>query len=251
MSREPVVTTLVVVTTPRISKHWRHLLVWLHVVGSTAWMSGAAALAILLGLSRSDPALARAAVGAARHLDVYLLAVAANASTTTGLVLAWTTSWGLVHHWWVAAKAAITLVQLYVGIAILSPVLDELAAGGAPAPADQVAGAIAMTSAVAFQAWLSVAKPWSRTPVARRERARGRTRLPQAGTPLVAAGVLAPVGDVALTVALGFPAPLLEVIVLVVVGVARRRALTRTAPAAAGPAAPAGAAPPEPAPRRR
>src|SRR5689334_5592978 len=100
--------------------HWRHLVVWLHVISSTAWMSGAAALAILLGLSRSDPAVAGAAVGAARHLDVFLLAVAANASTTTGLVLAWTTAWGLVHHWWVAAKAAITLVQLWVGIAILS-----------------------------------------------------------------------------------------------------------------------------------
>ncbi|MEJ2886274.1 hypothetical protein [Actinomycetospora aeridis] len=221
---------------------WRHLLVWLHVVSSTAWMSGAAALAILLGLSRTDPAQAAAAVGMARHLDVYLLAVAANASTTTGLVLAWTTSWGLLHHWWVAVKAAITSVQLVVGIALLSPVLDALAAGGTPAPAQQVAGAAVMASAVAFQAWVSVAKPWSRTPVARRERARGRTRLPRAGTSLVAAGVLAPIGDVALTAALGFPAPLLEVVVLVVVGVARRRAL-RTAVAPV-PAAPAPAAPP-------
>ncbi|MDD7940193.1 hypothetical protein PHK61_17355 [Actinomycetospora lutea] len=243
------------------TKHWRHLLVWLHVTSSTAWMSGAAALAILLGLSRSDPAVAGAAVGAARHLDVYLLAVAANASTTTGLVLAWTTAWGLVHHWWVAVKAAITLAALWVGIAILSPVLDELAAGGTPAPAAQVAGAAAMASAVAFQAWVSVAKPWSRTPVARRERARGRARLPQAGAPLVAAGVLAPPGDVALTVALGFPAPLLEVVVLVVVGVARQRALRRQlsrsapgpAPAvspAVAPAPPAAAAP-APAARRR
>lgn len=235
MSPPSEITTLGRVTT----KRWRHLLVWLHVVASTAWMSGAAALAILLGLSRSDPALAGAAVGAARHLDVYLLAVAANASTTTGLALAWTTPWGLVQHWWVATKAAITLVQLTVGIAILSPVLDDLAASRAPAPAAQVAGAALMASAVAFQAWVSIAKPWSRTPLGRRRRA----RLPQAGTPLMAAGVLAPIGDVALTAALGFPVPLLEIVVLVVVGVARRRALTRTSRAAAprppGPAAPA------------
>ncbi|TDQ63188.1 hypothetical protein EV188_102845 [Actinomycetospora succinea] len=246
MSRDRVIATLVGVTT----KHWRRLLVWLHVVSSTAWMSGAAALAILLGLSRTDPALAGAAVGAARHLDVFLLAVAANASTTTGLVLAWTTSWGLVHHWWLVAKAAITLVQLVVGIAILSPVLDELAAGGTPAPASQVAGAAAMASAVAFQAWVSVAKPWPRTPVARRDRERGRSRLPQAGAPLVAAGVLAPVGDVALTVALGFPAPLLEVITLAVVGVARRRALDRTAAPTAGTTGPSAGAPAPAAGRR-
>lgn len=249
MSRTAVVTTLVVVTT----KHWRHLLVWLHVISSTAWMSGAAALAILLTLSRTDPDLAGAAVGAARHLDVYLLAVAANASTSTGLVLAWTTAWGLVHHWWVAAKAAITLGQLVIGIVLLSPVLDELAAGGTPAPAALVAGTAAMASAVAFQAWVSVAKPWPRTPVARRERARGRTRLPQAGSPLLAAGVLAPLGDAALTAALGVPAPLLEVVVLVVVGVARRRALSRSAPGPAPDPAPArpGRAAPAPAAARR
>lgn len=223
---------------------WRHALVWLHVISSVTWMSAAAALAILLGLSRSDPAAAQAAIAMAHHLDTVLLAVAANASATTGLVLAWGTPWGLVHHWWVAAKAAITLVQLYVGIALLSPVLGDLAHGTAPAPAALVAGTTAMAGAVAFQAWLSIAKPWPRTPLARRDRARGRTRLPRAGAPLLAAGVLAPLADAGLTAAVGFPAPLLECVVLVVAAVARRRALSRTAPAAA-PAAPS----PAPAPR--
>jgi hypothetical protein len=126
-----------------------------------------------------------------------------------------------VRHWWVAAKAAITLVQLYAGIAILSPVLDDLGRGAEAAPLALVAGTVAMAGAVAVQAFLSVAKPWGTTPVARRS----RTRPPRAAWPLLAAGVVAPLVDVGLTVALGFPAPLAEVVVLVVVAVARRRAL--------------------------
>jgi hypothetical protein len=66
-----------------------------------------------------------------------------------------------------------------------------------------------------------VAKPWGTTPVARRS----RTRPPRAEWPLVGAGVVAPLVDVGLTVTVGFPAPLAEVVVLVVVAVARRRAL--------------------------
>ncbi|WP_345420862.1 hypothetical protein [Actinomycetospora chlora] len=225
---------------------WRHLLVWLHVTSSVTWMSTAAALAVLLGLSRTDPAAVPAAVTMAHHLDTALLAAAANASATTGFVLAWATPWGLVHHWWVLAKAAITLGQLYLGIAVLSPVLDALARDAAPAPLAQVLGAAAMAGAVAFQAWLSIAKPWPRTPVGRRTR-----RLPRAGTPLLAAGVLAPVADLGLNLLTGFPTPVLELGVIVTAGVARRRAITRSArgPAAVDPAAPADAAAP-PARRR-
>lgn len=207
-------------------RHWRHALVWLHVLSSVAWMTAAATLAILLGLSRSDPSATAAAVAVARHLDVVLLAVAANASASTGYVLALTTPWGLLHHWWVLTKGVITLVQLYLGIAVLSPVLDDLAHGTAPAPAALVAGTVAMAGAVAFQAWLSVAKPWPRTPIARRDRARGRARLPRAGAPVLAAGVLAPIADTALGIGLGFPAPLFELVLVVVVLIARRRALT-------------------------
>jgi hypothetical protein len=195
--------------------------VFLHVISSVSWMTAATALAILLGLSRADAGATTAAVAMAHHLDLYLLAVAANASATTGLVLAWTTPWGLVRHWWVAAKAVITLAQLYAGIAILSPVLDDLARGAEPSPSALVAGTVAMAGAVAVQAYLSVAKPWGTTPVARRSVARP----PRAAWPLLAAGVVAPLVDVGLTVALGVPAPLVEVVVLVVVAVARRRAL--------------------------
>ena len=79
------------------------------------------------------------------------------------------TAWGLTHHGWVLAKFAITLVQLYAGIFLLSGALaataDTPAAGGPPAAL--VAGTAGMAGAVAFQAWLSVAKPGGRTPWSR------------------------------------------------------------------------------------
>lgn len=183
---------------------WRHLLVWLHVLTSVAWMSTALGLAVLFALSREDPARAAAAVDMAHELDMRLLAPAANASAATGLLLALATPWGLVRHWWVAVKAGITLAQLYVGIAILSVQLRAVDAGGAPASGWMVVAACTMAGAVAFQAWLSVAKPWPRT-------ALGVGRFPTAGAGWFAAGCAAVVGDLTLSQLLGFPSPLLSV----------------------------------------
>lgn len=208
-------------TVSRFTRTWRTLLVWLHVLTSVAWMSTALGLAVLLLLSRDDPTRATAAVEIAHQLDMHLLAPAATASAFTGLMLGLATPWGLLHHWWVAAKFAITLVQLYVGIGILSAQLGSLAAGGAPSPPALIAASAAMGAAIAFQAWLSLAKPWPRTPLARRGAGsaplRLRTdgagsaplRLPTAGAGWFVAGVLAPVGDLTLSQLLGFPSPLL------------------------------------------
>jgi hypothetical protein len=188
---------------PGGTRPWRTLLTWLHVLTSVGWMSTALGLAALLMLSRDDPSRAAAAVGMAHHLDMHLLGPTATASAFTGVMLSLATPWGLLHHWWVAAKFAITLVQLYVGIGILSAQLGAIAAGGAPSPLALVVASAAMATAIAFQAWLSLAKPWPRTPLA------GRGRPPTAGTGWFVAGVLAPLGDLTLSQLVGFPSPLL------------------------------------------
>ena len=182
---------------------WRTLLLWLHVLTSVAWMSTALGLAALLTLSRDDPARAAAAVGVAHHLDMHLLGPAATASAFTGVMLSLATPWGLLHHWWVAAKFAITLVQLYVGIGVLSAQLGTIAAGGQPSPPALVVASGAMAAAIAFQAWLSLAKPWPRTPLGVRD------RLPTAGVGWFVVGVVAAIGDLTLSQLLGFPSPLL------------------------------------------
>ncbi|MEV4055693.1 hypothetical protein AB0J55_31190 [Amycolatopsis sp. NPDC049688] len=192
----------------KTSPRWRQAVVWLHVVSSVAWMSQALALVVLM--STGAPAMAD-------RLDSVLLAPMANVSAFTGLLLAGATAWGYFRHWWVLTKFALTLIQLYAGIFLLSPALRDSADTGTVAW-PQIAGASLMASALAFQAWLSVAKPGRRTPWS-------PTAKPlTAPTWVFVAGIGAPVADVAAGLALGYPLPALELVTLIVLlGFERRR----------------------------
>jgi hypothetical protein len=207
---------------------WRQLTVWLHVITSVAWMGQALALASLLTLSLTtpDPSVRVSATAMADHLDMTLLANLANASAFTGFFLAAATPWGYLRHWWVLAKFAITVAQLYLGIFVLSDALrDSVVAArtGAPAPAALTVGTLLMAGALAFQAWLSIPKPWGRTPWAE-QGARGRAaKLPTAPEWMFALAVLAVAADLAGAALLGYPAPAFSLLVLAVRLAQRRR----------------------------
>jgi hypothetical protein len=217
----------------RTSRGWRQLAVWLHVLTSAGWMTLALVLFALLFLAATttDPAIRSGATVMAHYLDVVLLAPLGNTSAATGLMLSLGTPWGLTHHRWVLTKFAITLVQLYAGIFLLSPVLNTVvdAPGDGPPPA-LLLGTVAMAGAIAFQAWLSVTKPGGRTRWSRDRRTGQPLRLPTAAPWVFAMAVLAPLIDIAVGTVLGFPAPFLSLVVLgVAVGV-RRRALRAADP---------------------
>lgn len=197
----------------RVSPRWRQTLVWLHVISSVAWMSQALALLVLtlVALSGDQPG---PAMTMAKHLDTVLLAPMANTAAFTGLLLAGATAWGFFRHWWVLVKFGLTLVQLYAGIFLLSPALTKTAATGAPVW-QQAAGTALMASGLAFQVWISVAKPWSRTPWS------AAAKPPAAPVWVFAAGLAAPITDTAAGIALGYPMPALSLIMLVVL-LARR-----------------------------
>ncbi|GAA0939102.1 hypothetical protein GCM10009559_33350 [Pseudonocardia zijingensis] len=199
-------------------------MVWLHIVTSVGWMALALALFALLLHGATDPGSAPAATEMAHFVDTVLLAPLANTSASTGLVLALGTAWGLVHQLWVLTKFAITLVQLYAGIFLLSRGL-EAAASSAEAGPTLAAGTVAMAGALGFQAWLSVAKPGSRTRWARDRRTGRPVKLPTAPAALFAVAVLAPLIDIAVGTAVGFPTPLLSLLSVVAAVVVRRRAL--------------------------
>ncbi len=168
------------------------------------------ALCVLLcvGLAADTIPDRDAAMSMAHVLDGRLLGPMADASAFTGIMLAAATPWGFFRNWWVLVKFAITIIQLYLGIFLLSPALtDSLATGPAPV---QIAGTALMASAVAFQGWLSVAKPW------------GRIRHPSRPQPgigprwifiITVGGALA---DLALAIAIGHPMPLLSLTLLAV-----------------------------------
>jgi hypothetical protein len=208
-------------------RSWRQLAVWLHVVTSAGWMTLTLVLFALLYLAATadDPATVGAATGMAHYLDRVLLAPLGNASAATGLMLSLGTAWGLTHHRWVLTKFAITLVQFYAGIFLLSIALNATAEGSDPPTFALLAGTAAMTGAFAFQAWLSVAKPGGKTRWSR-ERHTGRpVKLPTAAPWVFGTAVLAPVVDIAVGTMLGFPTPVLSLVVLAVAVVVRRRAL--------------------------
>ncbi|QQQ73879.1 hypothetical protein IOD16_21805 [Saccharothrix sp. 6-C] len=136
----------------------RKSLVWLHVVSSTGWMVMALALFVVVDHSLSTPG-GRAVFEVATLLDVQVLQFMATTSAFSGLMLSGLTPWGYFRHWWVLAKFAITFSQLYVGIFVLSPNLHP---DGSPLL--MRVGSLLMASALACQVWLSVAKPFKRTP---------------------------------------------------------------------------------------
>ncbi|EME57692.1 hypothetical protein [Amycolatopsis decaplanina] len=204
------------------TKTWRQLTVWLHVITSVGWMGQALALFTLLAISRAseDGEIRVAATSMAHEIDSLLLAPLANASAFTGFMLAAATAWGFTRHWWVLAKFAITLVQLYAGIFLLSGALQDsvvAARAGDPAPVALVAGTALMASALAFQAWLSVAKPWGKV--------RSGAKLPTAPAWVFVAAVLAPLADITVGLFLGYPLPALSLLVLIGQLVRRRLGL--------------------------
>ncbi|WP_410639474.1 hypothetical protein [Amycolatopsis sp. lyj-346] len=228
--------------TTKTSPRWRQAVVWLHVVSSVAWMSQALALVVLMSLALTTPAQAPAATSMAEKLDSVLLAPMANASAFTGLLLAGATAWGYFRHWWVLTKFVLTLAQLYAGIFLLSPRLHDVADGAAEVAWPQIAGTSLMVSALAFQVWLSVAKPGKKTSWS------PSVKPPTAPTWVFVAGLGAPAVDVTAGLALGFPMPAAELIMLIgLLGFERRgrrrRAqrpsgrTPRSAPAASSPTA--------------
>ncbi|GAA1656665.1 hypothetical protein [Actinoplanes couchii] len=209
-------------------KRWRQLAVWLHVLTSVGWMAQAMALCVLLatGLAAGPGTEQDAATSMALVLDGRLLAPMADASAFTGIMLAAATPWGFFRHWWVLIKFVITMVQLNVGIFLLSPALNHAAAAG-PTPW-QVAGGALMASAIAFQGWLSIAKPF------------GRVRPQQRTAPAVGprwifvATVLGGLADLVLAFVIGHPLPLLS-LALIGAGLSRRRTRASLRPTAATP----------------
>lgn len=208
------------------SQRWRHAVVWLHVITSVGWMAQALVLFTLLatGFTSDDPVIRASATSMAHVVDTELLAPSANAAAFTGLMLAASTAWGFFRSWWVLVKFVITIVQLYAGIFVLSEALRAASAqGDRIPPLPLLVGTALMASAIAFQAWLSVAKPWRRTPWA------GQRKPPAAPNRIFIAAVLAPLADIATGIALGFPSPLFQLVVLATRLVTRQRQIRAVA----------------------
>jgi hypothetical protein len=212
----------------KTSVRWRQAAVWMHVITSVGWMSQVLVVFALLTVSftSAEATMRVSATSMAQVLDTFLLAPLGNASAFTGFMLAASTSWGFFRHWWILAKFGITVVQLNVAVFVLSKALDGAGAAaeaGAPAPtAWLIVGTGLMASAIAFQAWLSVSKPWQRTPWTAGS-GRRAPKLVTAANGYFVATVIAPLSDIAVGLVMGFPSPLCQLLVLATRLIARPR----------------------------
>lgn len=114
-------------------------------------MSQAVAMCTLLSISAASPVgeLKRSTAHVAELLDATVLVSSANMSAFTGFALA-------------ATKFVITFAQLYLGIFVLNAAIPHVVTAASHGQNGPVAlGAGLMAGALAFQAWLSVAKPWA------------------------------------------------------------------------------------------
>ena len=168
--------------TPRVRK----LALTTHVTSSVGWLGAVAtflALAVA-GLNSQDAQMVRAAY-LAMHLTTWFVVVPLSfAALLTGLVQSLGTNWGLLRHYWVVAKLALTVLATLILLVHTQPI-GQVAAVAAETVLSStdlrqlriqlVADAGAALVAILVATTLSIYKPWGTTNYGRRDDARIRT----------------------------------------------------------------------------
>jgi uncharacterized membrane protein len=155
-----------------------------HLIVSGTWL-GAVVADLFLGISAATSGgdeLADAYYAVMDRLVNNLMPAAALATIATGLLLAVTTKWGLLRHYWVLAKLVLGVATVVVGVAAIDGAIqDTIAARAADHSAtasDLLLPAIAATPLMLATALtLAITKPWGRT---RRGRGQGARPRPSA-----------------------------------------------------------------------
>ena len=95
---------------------WRKLALTAHVAASVGWLGAVAAfLAVgLVGLTSDDAQTVRGAYLVMEPAAKIVLVPLAFASLATGLIQSFLTPWGVIRHYWVVFKLAITVFATIV-----------------------------------------------------------------------------------------------------------------------------------------
>lgn len=155
----------------RLTPRWRKAFLVTHVAASVGWL-GADAVLLVLGIAGLggtfgtgvDPAVV---YPAAELVCVALVVPLSLTAWLTGLVCALGTRWGLLRHWWVLAKFAMTTLMAVLVLFALTPGV-RAAAAAAQSLSNQERGQFVVPPSVActllvLNVALSVYKPWGRT----------------------------------------------------------------------------------------
>ena len=87
-----------------------------HITFSVGWLGADAAFLVLaiVGLTSQDVQMMRAAYLAMDLIGWFVIVPFSFAALATGLVLALGTPWGLFRHYWIMAKALLTIAAIIV-----------------------------------------------------------------------------------------------------------------------------------------
>ncbi|MBY0307781.1 MAG: hypothetical protein K2Q09_03480 [Phycisphaerales bacterium] len=162
---------------------FRKLTLTAHVAASVGWLGAAItylALAVA-ALASGEHARAPAAYQILNLVGWWVILPLCVGALVTGVVQSLGTRWGVVRHYWVVAKLALTLVMT----AVLLGHLPAVSYAASPVPSRSVAlsghGAMPMSTvihagggvaALLAVTAISVFKPWGMTPIGRRCQAR-------------------------------------------------------------------------------
>ena len=167
----------------RVSPPLYKLLLTAHIIVSVGWL-GVVFAKLVLGLAAMTTNAPDVAAGLYVSMDVVNVAFPPLAIGTivTGVLLSLGTKWGLLQHYWVVTKLALTVgviataVQLggrLVRQSIAAPTESAadayLILGIAPAPTLLIALSVAHLLMLGIATVISVYKPWGKTWFARRK----------------------------------------------------------------------------------
>ena len=176
----PILALLTGKVTPRTKK----ALVTTHVVFSGSWLGVGVVMVTLsvLGLRSEDVATVRVSYELLELFDMTILPWSSIGAILSGIAVSLTSKWGLVRHYWIAAKLLIAIAVItsafgfihrwVVSAAERSAQLPAtsagIAAGGGDLGLQLVTAFGVAVFLVAVATVLSVFKPWGVTPFARR-----------------------------------------------------------------------------------
>ncbi|GAA1869734.1 membrane protein [Pseudonocardia ailaonensis] len=102
----------------------RRSMLTLHVVSTAAWLGLDVALGVLVFVPMANPALT-AACYQVLPLLFWPVLTAGLLALLSGVGIGVMTRWGLVRHWWVAAKLVMNLLLLVLIALLLHPALTD------------------------------------------------------------------------------------------------------------------------------
>jgi hypothetical protein len=164
----------------QLSPSWRKMLLSVHVIVSVGLL-GADAAVLLLCIAGARGADPRTVYPAARLIGSTLLVPLALLALATGLALGLLTPWGIVRHWWITIKLALTAAGSVLALLVLAPTLGAAAdaataVAGATLPSTDRLGlvkdAAGASTVLVTTVLLSIFKPFGRLRGRRRHSAR-------------------------------------------------------------------------------